>query len=81
MEPLPLCFLACPVLAGKALIGDNDSILFFQLQLQRNEVIALVNLLNRLSESVDFVRKMAPQIDKLMAAGQGSSPASRSVSQ
>jgi len=56
------------------------SILFFQLHLQRNEVIALVNLLNRLSESVDFVHKMAPHVDKIMAAGQGSSsPAGRSV--
>lgn len=29
-----------------------------QLQLQRNEVIALMNLLNRLSESVKFVHEM-----------------------
>lgn len=35
------------------------------LELQRNEVIALINLLHRLSESVDFVQKMAPNIEKL----------------
>ncbi|KAJ4726581.1 Endoplasmic reticulum oxidoreductin-1 [Melia azedarach] len=37
-----------------------------QLQLQRNEVIALVNLLNRLSESVKFVHEMGPSIEKIM---------------
>ncbi|KAJ4726582.1 Endoplasmic reticulum oxidoreductin-1 [Melia azedarach] len=36
------------------------------LQLQRNEVIALVNLLNRLSESVKFVHEMGPSIEKIM---------------
>lgn len=35
------------------------------LQLQRNEVIALVNLLNRLSESVKFVHEMGPSVQKL----------------
>ncbi|KAJ6966798.1 hypothetical protein NC652_004376 [Populus alba x Populus x berolinensis] len=35
-------------------------------QLQRNEVIALVNLLNRLSESVKFVREQGPSIEKIM---------------
>ncbi|KAL3508888.1 hypothetical protein ACH5RR_028289, partial [Cinchona calisaya] len=34
------------------------------LQLQRNEVIALVNLLNRLSESVKFVHEVSPSIEK-----------------
>lgn len=47
------------------------------LQLQRNEVIALINLLNRLSESVHFVSKMAPQIEKLMEE-QGSLPENNS---
>ncbi|KAK0599729.1 hypothetical protein LWI29_008070 [Acer saccharum] len=37
-----------------------------QLQLQRNEVIALVNLLNRLSESVKLVREMGPSIERIM---------------
>ncbi|KDO53447.1 hypothetical protein CISIN_1g0125551mg, partial [Citrus sinensis] len=37
-----------------------------QLQLQRNEVIALVNLLNRLSESVKIVHEMGPSIEKIM---------------
>lgn len=35
------------------------------LQLQRNEVIALVNLLNRLSESVNFVRETSPLTEKI----------------
>lgn len=38
----------------------------FQLQLQRNEVIALVNLLNRLSESVKMVHDMGPDVERLM---------------
>ncbi|XP_072971174.1 endoplasmic reticulum oxidoreductin-1-like isoform X2 [Typha angustifolia] len=42
------------------------------LQLQRNEVIALVNLLNRLSESVKFVHEMGPSAEKIME-GQTSS--------
>lgn len=37
-----------------------------QLQLQRNEVIALVNLLNRLSESINFVREVSPLVEKTM---------------
>nr|GMD33330.1 endoplasmic reticulum oxidoreductin-1 [Ipomoea batatas] len=36
------------------------------LQLQRNEVIALMNLLNRLSESISFVREMSPDVEKVM---------------
>ncbi|KAH7543908.1 hypothetical protein JRO89_XS15G0058700 [Xanthoceras sorbifolium] len=36
------------------------------LQLQRNEVIALVNLLNRLSESVKLVREMGPSTERIM---------------
>lgn len=36
------------------------------LQLQRNEVIALMNLLNRLSESVKFVREMEPSAERLI---------------
>lgn len=35
-------------------------LLAIQLQLQRNELIALMNLLNRLSESVKFVREFGP---------------------
>ncbi|TKY48562.1 Endoplasmic reticulum oxidoreductin-2 [Spatholobus suberectus] len=38
----------------------------FQLQLQRNEVIALTNLLNRLSESVKFVQKVGPTAVRIM---------------
>lgn len=40
-------------------------LLVFQLQLQRNEVIALMNLLNRLSESVKFVHEMGPTAERL----------------
>ncbi|KAL5564652.1 hypothetical protein UlMin_027816 [Ulmus minor] len=36
------------------------------LQLQRNEVIALINLLNRLSESVKFVNERGSSIEKLL---------------
>lgn len=36
------------------------------LQLQRNEVIALVNLLNRLSESIKFVEEIVPSVEKTM---------------
>ncbi|KAL2247415.1 UNVERIFIED_CONTAM: Endoplasmic reticulum oxidoreductin-1, partial [Sesamum indicum] len=36
------------------------------LQLQRNEVIALLNLLNRLSESINLVHEIGPSIDKSM---------------
>lgn len=37
-----------------------------QLELQRNEVIALMNLLNRLSESVSFVYEMGPTTERIM---------------
>jgi len=37
-----------------------------QLQLQRNEVIALMNLLNRLSESVKFVHEVGPAAHSVM---------------
>lgn len=42
----------------------------FQLELQRNEVIALMNLLNRLSESVKYVHDMSPAAESI--AGQAS---------
>ena len=45
---------------------DDLKCFFFQLQLQRNEVIALVNLLNRLSESVKMVHDMGPDVERLM---------------
>ncbi|KAK4782330.1 hypothetical protein SAY86_016432 [Trapa natans] len=35
------------------------------LQLQRNELIALMNLLNRLSESVKFVNEMGPKVEAI----------------
>ncbi|KAK9269689.1 hypothetical protein L1049_001467 [Liquidambar formosana] len=44
------------------------------LQLQRNEVIALVNLLNRLSESVKFVREIGPSTEKIMEGQISESP-------
>ncbi|KAI9198077.1 hypothetical protein LWI28_009722 [Acer negundo] len=43
------------------------------LQLQRNEVIALMNLLNRLSESVTFVHEKGPSVETIME-GHISSP-------
>ncbi|RWW34471.1 hypothetical protein BHE74_00030027 [Ensete ventricosum] len=45
---------------------DDSSLLFFQLQLHRNEVIALANLLNRLSESVKFVHEKGPYAERIM---------------
>lgn len=48
------------------------------LQLQRNEVIALVNLLNRLSESVNFVHEMGPSSENIMESRRPSSPAWKS---
>lgn len=44
----------------------------FQLQLQRNEVIALMNLLNRLSESVKLVHEMGSALE--MMKGQIAPP-------
>ncbi|KAH7522455.1 hypothetical protein FEM48_Zijuj07G0140400 [Ziziphus jujuba var. spinosa] len=38
-------------------------------QLQRNEVIALLNLLNRLSESVKLVHEKGPSIEKILEGG------------
>ncbi|XP_077252258.1 endoplasmic reticulum oxidoreductin-1-like [Tasmannia lanceolata] len=49
------------------------------LQLQRNEVIALVNLLNRLSESIKIVREMGPSIEEIMEQ-PASAPVSKSRS-
>ncbi|KAH1241573.1 Endoplasmic reticulum oxidoreductin-1 [Glycine max] len=40
-----------------------------QLQLQRNEVIALTNLLNRLSESFKFVHEVGPTVERIMEGG------------
>lgn len=48
------------------------------LQLQRNEVIALLNLLNRLSESVKFVNEKGPSVERIME-GQISEPSSRDI--
>ncbi|XP_072991315.1 endoplasmic reticulum oxidoreductin-1-like [Typha latifolia] len=47
---------------------DGQNYLDQPLQLQRNEVIALVNLLNRLSESVKCVNEMGPSAEKMMEA-------------
>jgi ERO1-like protein alpha len=40
------------------------NLIVFQLQ-QQNEVIALMNLLNRLSESVKFVHEMGPTAERI----------------
>ncbi|KAJ6724271.1 ENDOPLASMIC RETICULUM OXIDOREDUCTIN-2 [Salix viminalis] len=45
---------------------DGQNQLSESLQLQRNEVIALVNLLNRLSESIKYVSEQGPSIEKIM---------------
>lgn len=45
---------------------DGQENLAQRLQLQRNEVIALMNLLNRLSESIKFVHEMGPSIRRTM---------------
>lgn len=45
--------------------------LIFQLQLQRNEVIALVNLLHRLSESVKLVHEKGPYVEKIVGQVSG----------
>ncbi|KAJ8532257.1 hypothetical protein K7X08_012180 [Anisodus acutangulus] len=49
------------------------------LQLQRNEVIALVNLLNRLSESIKLVQEMSPTFEKTMK-GLSLEPAAKLLS-
>lgn len=41
-------------------------LLVLQLQLHRNEVIALLNLLNRLSESIKFVHEKGPSVERIM---------------
>ncbi|CAL0320182.1 unnamed protein product [Lupinus luteus] len=45
---------------------DGQENLGHILQLQRNEVIALMNLLNRLSESVEFVRVIGPTAERII---------------
>ncbi|KAI3466838.1 hypothetical protein Pfo_023501 [Paulownia fortunei] len=52
--------------ALKILFSVNGQELSAQrLQLQRNEVIALINLLHRLSESVKLVHEMGPSIERI----------------
>ncbi|GAB4829761.1 Endoplasmic reticulum oxidoreductin-1 [Ancistrocladus abbreviatus] len=46
--------------------GQDDLGHTVQLQLQRNEVIALTNLLNRLSESVKFLHEAQPSVGEIM---------------
>ncbi|KAM6584010.1 hypothetical protein CsatB_011012 [Cannabis sativa] len=53
--------------------GHNSPVQHLQLQLQRNEVIALLNLLNRLSESVKYVHEKGPSVEKIF--GQVTEPA------
>ncbi|WOL15253.1 endoplasmic reticulum oxidoreductin-1 [Canna indica] len=56
---------------------DHPNIINQPLQLQRNEVIALMNLLNRLSESVKFVHEKGPYVERIMER-KTSSPTSKS---
>ncbi|KAJ1698327.1 hypothetical protein LUZ63_006839 [Rhynchospora breviuscula] len=57
------------------LFSDNvTSNLIQPLQLERNEIIALINLLNRLSESVKFVHEMGPRAEKLVKGKVNATP-------
>ena len=48
------------------LFNITSFLVITQLQLQRNEVIALFNLLNRLSESVKFVHEKGSSIEEVI---------------
>ncbi|CAN1302372.1 Endoplasmic reticulum oxidoreductin-1 [Linum perenne] len=62
--------------ALKILFSDNGEQTFAQtLQLQRNEVIALINLLNRLSESIKFVHEKREAVERIMEGQSGLFPA------
>ncbi|KAJ4754603.1 Endoplasmic reticulum oxidoreductin-1 [Rhynchospora pubera] len=54
--------------------GNVTSNLIQPLQLERNEIIALINLLNRLSESVKFVHEMGPKAEKLVKGKVNATP-------
>lgn len=49
---------------------NGEDNLRHNLELQRNEVIALMNLLNRLSESVRFVHEMSPLAERIAGDGK-----------
>ncbi|CAK9321220.1 unnamed protein product [Citrullus colocynthis] len=63
--------------ALKILFSGDDYQEHLGLDLQRNEVIALMNLLNRLSESVKFVHEVGPSVETTME-GQIAAPATES---
>eukprot|EP00253_Pinus_taeda_P019913 PITA_19913 len=58
---------------------DNGNSVGQPLQLQRNEVIALINLLNRLSESVQTVQEFLPIVKNVVNKGNRSVPIVESV--
>ncbi|XP_074564142.1 endoplasmic reticulum oxidoreductin-1-like [Curcuma longa] len=58
--------------ALKVLFSVNGNKPTQHLQLQRNEVIALFNLLNRLSESLKFVHDMGASMEKMERQGTSS---------
>ncbi|CAN1302374.1 Endoplasmic reticulum oxidoreductin-1 [Linum perenne] len=60
--------------ALKILFSDNGEQTFAQ-TLQRNEVIALINLLNRLSESIKFVHEKREAVERIMEGQSGLFPA------
>ncbi|CAK9147716.1 unnamed protein product [Ilex paraguariensis] len=63
--------------ALKILFSVNGQDHFGQtLELQRNEVIAMMNLLNRLSESVNYVHEMGPSVERIIG-GEISMPSDR----
>ena len=57
---------------------SHNTFLDLQVQLQRNEVIALLNLLNRLSESINLVHERGPSIEKILE-GQIVEPATQEI--
>ncbi|KAM3291769.1 hypothetical protein P3S67_020058 [Capsicum chacoense] len=59
--------------------GESRHDQHLQLQLQRNEVIALVNLLNQLSESIELVQEMSPTFEK-STKGLSLQPAAKLIS-
>ncbi|XP_047251115.1 endoplasmic reticulum oxidoreductin-1-like [Capsicum annuum] len=59
--------------------GESRHDQHLQLQLQRNEVIAPVNLLNQLSESIELVQEMSPTFEK-STKGLSLQPAAKLIS-
>ncbi|KAG4923730.1 hypothetical protein JHK82_049604 [Glycine max] len=65
-EKCRLCGRECERVRSELPVDEDNR---HQLQLQRNEVIALTNLLNRLSKSVKFVHEVGPTAERIMEGG------------